>query len=218
MPFQISKILLPSFVGISVYLTINKLFPEKVENWEKDSDSIKGFQGGSARRRLLKQITERILKDRALKIAILSVFATAGIQHFQSEIEALLMDDVFTTLCGGVVEDPELKVVCDIVQDHDLSLHAKSIKALIVSNNLSQEQKISLLKIKLDFIINGECAGKKRFLVMILIGAILAFSLSGLGGGLGGLALLLEAFYRLFQQGRISEALYQQIVKALAKR
>jgi len=214
MPFNISKVLLPSLVGISVYLTIRKLFPEKVENWEKDPDPIKGLRGGSARIRLIKKLTERILKDRALKIAIISVFATAGIQHFQSEIEALLIDDVFNTLCANGVEDAELKVVCDIVQETNLNSHAKSIKSLLVSNTLSQEQKISLLKIKLDFIINGECAGKKRFLVMIPLGAIIAFSLSGVGG----LALILEALYRLFQEGKISKALYKQIVKALAKR
>jgi hypothetical protein len=211
MALNISKILLPSIVGIVVYLTINKLFPEKLESWEKDP--IKGLRGGD-RMRLVKQITERLLKDKALKIAIIYVFATAGIQHFQSEIEALLVDDVFNTLCVNGVEDSELKVVGDIVQEHNLNSHAKSIKSLLVSNNLSQEQKISLLKIKLDFIINGEYSGKRRFLVMTIIGAVLAFSVSGVGG----LALILEALYRLFQEGKISKALYKQIVKALTKR
>lgn len=103
---------------------------------------------------LAKQIVEKILKDRALKIAILSVFATAGIQHFTSEIEALLINDVFNPICVRDV-DGNLKVVCDIIKNHELEVHSKSIKSLIVSNDLSQEEKIALLKIKLDFILKG---------------------------------------------------------------
>ena len=88
------------------------------------------------------------------------------------------------------------------------------MKALLVSQTLTNEQKVNLLKIKLDYIINGECSGKTRFLVMAIIGAILAFTISGVGG----LALILEALYRLFQEGKISKALYKEIVKALTKK
>ena len=35
MTLKFSKILLPSIVGISVYLIINKLFPEKIESLGK---------------------------------------------------------------------------------------------------------------------------------------------------------------------------------------
>ena len=103
------------------------------------------------------------MKDKALKIALLSIFTTAGIQYFQSEIEALLVDDVFKQLCVQKV-DGELKIVCDIIQDHELNLHTKSMKSLIVSSNLGREEKICLLKIKLDFII-------LEFLICILYGA-----------------------------------------------
>ena len=104
--------------------------------------------------------------------------------------------------------------MCEIIQEHELNLHAKCLKSLIVSNEITHEQKVSLLKIKLDFIINGECGGKRRFLVMAIVGAVLTFTISGVGG----LALILEALYRLFQEGKISKALYKQIVKALAKK
>ena len=204
---KLTKILLPSIVGVTVYIIVNRLFPEKVKE-----GPVKGLKGGG-KANLVKEIVKKILKDRALKSAILSIFATAGIQHFQSEIEALLIDDVFNHICIRDV-DGELEIVCDIVQEHGLNLHAKSIKALIVSNDLTQEQKISLLKIKLDFIINGECMGKTRFLVMAIFGAVLAFTISGVGG----LALILEALYRLFQEGKIGKALYKQILKALARR
>jgi hypothetical protein len=208
----LSKVLLPSFVAITVYITINKFFPENVEVLYKDSD--KSIRGGSQTRVLLaKQIAKKLLKDRAIKLALLSLFATAGIQYFQYEIEQLLVDDIFQHLCVKKV-DGKLKIVCKIIQEHELNLHTKSMKTLIVANNISREEKIHLLKLKLDFIINGECVGKKRFLVMAILGAIITFTVSGVGG----LALILEALYRLFQEGKISKALYKQLLKVLSKR
>jgi hypothetical protein len=210
---SISKILLPTVVGISVYIVINKFFPEEVQVFQRDPlKDVRGVRGGS-RIKLAQWIAKKLLKDKALKVALLSIFATAGIQYFQSEIEALLVDYVFKHLCVHKVEE-ELKVVCDIIQEHELDLHTKSIRSLIISNNLGREQKISLLKIKLDFIINGECAGRRRFVIMASLGAILTVSVSGVGG----LTLILEALYRLFQEGKISKALYKQILKVLAKR
>ena len=82
------KILLPSIVGVTVYIIVNRLFPEKVKE-----APLKNLRGGGKRdlvkANLVREIVKKILKDKALKIAILSIFATAGIQHFQSEIETL---------------------------------------------------------------------------------------------------------------------------------
>jgi hypothetical protein len=101
MTVNISKILLPSIVGISVYLIINKLFPEKVESLEKEP--MKDLRGGN-QIRLVHQITKKLLTNKALKIALISIFAKAGVQHFQSEIEALLVDDIFKKLCNKNVD------------------------------------------------------------------------------------------------------------------
>ena len=49
---------------------------------------------------------------------------------------------------------------------------------------------------------------------MAIVAAVLTFTVSGVDG----LTLLLEALYRLFQEGKISKGLYKQILKALAKR
>ena len=201
---SISRIVVPSLVSISIYVAISKFFPEVVNNLDKYSEKDL--------KTILKRILKKIAKNRALKIAILSGFATAGIQHFQSEVEKLLVDDVFDHICTTYV-DGKLRIVCNIIQEHDLDLHAQSMKSVIIANDLNHEEKISLLKIKLDFIINGTYPGKKRFLIMSLIGMILAFTISGVGG----LAIILEALYRLFQEGKISRALYKQIVKALAR-
>ena len=210
MKLNISEILFPTIIGITVYIIIDRLFPEKAKSFK--TDSLKDLRGGG-KLDLVKRIAKKISEDRALKIALLSVFAAAGMRNFQSEIETLLTDDVFNQICIRDT-DGDLKIVCDIVKEHELNVHTKSLKSLIVENNLNQEQKISLLKIKLDYIINGECEGKTRFLIVAMLGAILTCTISGVGG----LSLILEALYRLFQEGKIGKALYKKILKALAKR
>lgn len=216
---MLSKSLLPSFVGISVYILVNKIFPEGEKNLDYNpSPNLKNpspnleIRGGN-RFDLVHKIVEKILKDRALKIALVSIFVTTGYTHFQSEIERLLTDHVFKYICVRNAEG-ELKIVCDIIKDYELDLHSQSLGTLIASNHLGKEEKISLLKIKLDYIINGECSGKARFLLVSIIAALITVSISGVGG----LALFLEALYRLFQEGKISKALYKQIVKALSRR
>jgi hypothetical protein len=205
---KLSKILVPSVVGIAVYIIINKIFPEKdIENIEKT------IRGGGEGEVWFKALIKKIITDKALKIALCSVFATAGIQHFQSEIEALLVDEIFQKICVKEV-DGQLKIVCDIIKDHELDLHSKSMRELIVSESISRDDKIKLLKIKLDYIINGECAGKKRFFIVFILAILITVTISGVGG----LALFLEALYRLFQEGKISRALYEAIIKSLKKK
>lgn len=205
---KLSKILVPSVVGITVYIIINKIFPEKdIENIEKT------IRGGAEGEVWFKALIKKIITDKALKIALCSVFATAGIQHFQSEIEALLVDEIFQKICVKEV-DGQLKIVCDIIKDHELDLHSKSMRELIVSESISRDDKIKLLKIKLDYIINGECAGKKRFFIVFILAILITVTISGVGG----LALFLEALYRLFQEGKISRALYEAIIKSLKKK
>lgn len=208
---NISRLLLPSILGISAYLIVKKYFPEKIENFDKDP--LLSLRAGADETKILSKMLEQIMTNRAVKIGLLTLFGTAAVQYFQAEIEAILIDDVFNRIC---VRDTEgnLRIICNIIKEYELHLDTKSMRELIVSNNLSDEQKIFLLKIKLDFIVNGECGGKARFLVMIIIGATLTFTISGIGG----LALILEALYRLFQEGKISKAIYNQIIKALAKR
>lgn len=212
---MISKLLLPSLVGVSVYILVDKIFPEGEKNVGYNPSPNLEIRGGRGVSRLdiVRKIVEKILKDRALKVALVSIFVTAGYTNFQSEIEKLLTDNVFKYVCVANAEG-ELKIVCDIIKEHELDLHSQSLGGLIASNNLGKEEKISLLKIKLDYIINGECSGKARFLLVSILAALITVSISGVGG----LALFLEALYRLFQEGKISKALYNQIVKALARR
>jgi hypothetical protein len=59
---SISKLLLPSIVGVSVYLIVNKLFPEKIKSF--DEDPLTGLRGGSG---LTNKILKKFLTERALK-------------------------------------------------------------------------------------------------------------------------------------------------------
>lgn len=206
-----SSIFLPTMVGISVYIVVSKLFPEKVSNINSEKDLI---DGEIVRSHLIKKIVKKTIHDRALKIAIISVFATAGFhQYFNQEIEALLVDNVFKELCVKKM-DGRLKIVCDIIEEHELNLHSKSVQKLIITQDISKDEKINLLKIKLDFIINGEYGGKKRFIIVSIIAALITVCVSGVGG----LAIFLEALYRLFQEGKISRAVFEQILnEALLK-
>lgn len=133
---------------------------------------------------------------------LLSIFTTVGYQYFRSEIEALLVKDVFAKICMKDIEnDPKLKIICDIIETYDLNSYSRAIKSLLISNEISMEQKIFLLKIKLDYIINSECGGKRRFFIMVIIAALLSFTVSGVDG----LSIILQA-------------LSKEIIKALVKK
>ena len=69
MKFNIPDILVPTIVGVSVYIIIDRLFPEKVEPFEKDP--LIDLRGGSEVN-LIREIIKKILKDKAFKIAIIS--------------------------------------------------------------------------------------------------------------------------------------------------
>lgn len=175
---SLQKLCIPTIVSITVYILVNKFFPEdKDKDKIIEKDPVESLRGGD-RTKLVGEILKKILEERAVKIALVSLFATAGFQHFQQEIEALLCQKVFEQLCVENT-DGKLKIVCDIVKDLELHSQADSVKELLISNKLTNEQKISLLKIKLDFIINGECMGMRRFLIVTIIGGLLCFTISG---------------------------------------
>ena len=51
--------------------------------------------------------------------------------------------------------DGKLKIICKILEENDFYMQAVTMRKLTVSNKLSDEHKIQLLKRKLDFIINS---------------------------------------------------------------
>lgn len=213
MNLKLSKALLPTLVGMAVYRIVSKYFPETITTNKRNLPT--SLRGGDSKLRLVKRLSKRILSDRALKIAILTAFTTAGIQHYQAEIEELLMYSVLRPFCNEKTKDikDNLSVVCDILQDHDLLSQPDSIKKLIIANDLTREQRISLLQIKLDYLINGKYPGKRRFLIRILLALLVLFALSSSAG----LAIFLEALHRLWIEGKISNAVYNDIRERLGQ-
>ena len=73
------------------YLIVNKIFPEKIKSF--DQDPMTSLRGGDGTTKIFSKIVKKIWTDRDLKIGLLALFGTAALQHFQVEIEALLIDD-----------------------------------------------------------------------------------------------------------------------------
>ena len=214
MNLKFSKALLPTLVGMAVYRIVSKYFPETSITNRKGLPT--NLRGGGSKLRLIKRLSKRILSDRALKIAILTAFTTAGIQHYQAEIEELLMYSVLRPFCNEKTKDikDNVSVVCDILQDHDLLSQPDSVKKLIIANDLTREQKTALVKMKLDYLINGAYPGKRKFLVRILFALLLVFTLSSTAG----LSIFLDALHRLWIEGKISNAVYNDILERLGQR
>ena len=147
-------------------------------------------------------------------IAIVASFGVATMQSFYTEVETLLSEEIWRYVCVRELDgELKLKVVCDILKKHDLNLHTQSLETLIVHDLLTREDKIALLKLKLDCILNGPCPGKGRFVLMAILALVMSLTVSGTSG----LALLLEALYRLFKEGKISRSLYYEIINILPR-
>lgn len=93
-----------------------------------------------------KPVIKKVLNDKALKIAIFSGLSTFGILHFQSKIQALLLNNVFKNISARDVTNRELKITCDIIQKQGLNFYTESMRSSIVSNNSGKQHKINLLK------------------------------------------------------------------------
>ena len=143
-----------------------------------------------------------MLANNAIKAGLISMFFWAGLSYVNDEMASILASDLFNEACPKPVEG-KLKIVCKIIENNGLNLHQKEIRKLLINNGISNADKISLLKIKLDFIINGDYPGRTKFFVL----CILAGSIS-LITGVGGLALFLSALFQLLQEGKIKRALY----------
>ena len=64
----IPKVLLPAIVGVTVYLIVEKLFPEKVKNFEKDPFTY--VRGGANQIKLFRRILNALMNDKGLKIKL----------------------------------------------------------------------------------------------------------------------------------------------------
>lgn len=88
-----------------------------------------------------------------------------------------------------------------------------NVREMVITKNLSNDQKISLRKIKLDAVINSEYPQQKIALIAILTGILVSLMLVGPYG----IMIFLSAIYQLWKEGRISTAMYQKMQKEALK-
>jgi len=224
-----SKIFIPMGVGIATFVIFSTAFPESFVETNQSNpsnkpsrlfrrlkdktsiDSIEKLNKWLSTKRIANKIFKQILRKKAFKVALVATFLTLGVQHFETEILQMLTQRELFYLCGK--KQPEkLETICKIYRDLKLHQFSESVQESVVSSELRYDQRVEMIKIKLDCLINGPCTGKKRFLVVSLIGLILSLTISGVGG----LTIILEALFRLFREGKISKALFKQIITALA--
>ena len=89
---DIVDFLLPILIGVILYRFVDYVFPEKQKNniyWD-----FKNLRGGS-KLNLFNKLTEALMKNWALKFALIGLFATAGTRHFDKEILSLLTNNIY---------------------------------------------------------------------------------------------------------------------------
>jgi len=225
----------PFVVGLIVYFTVRYLFPEKqISNLEseikKDLDlsddttninfqkKIGEVRGGNlVRNNFVREVLKKsreFIKGKSLKAALISVFAAAAAGYFTDEVRALLLDNMLHKLrsqnLAGKLKG-NLKIIVDIITENEIDLHPAIIKELIIDTKLSRFDKLTLLKVKLEYILSEDCTGKRRFIVVTFLAIIATIFLSGTAG----LGLFLEALYELFKEGKLSKAIYNQLKEVI---
>jgi len=201
---KLIQFLLPTIVALTSFYLMNKFFPEK-EEIDNNDDAMRVRGGGDA---IKIKLLEKILTNKALKVALILAFTSAGGLHYNKEIIKLLTDKQVISSCfkdGKILNEP----ICKLVRKYGLNLHTKQINELILNENLTRDDKISLLSIKFESVLHGDYAGKKQMFAVLALGVIIAVCVSGTGG----LALILDALYKMFTSGKLSKAVYERLVK-----
>ena len=198
---KITRIIVPTLVGATVYFIAERLETKKPFDLTSQNESKKN---------IIRRLFIKVRHDKALRLALVSIVATVGLQYFYHHIGAILLNEA---LNKQSVKTQPAGIFFDIVEKHEIALHSKSMRTLIDTQKHSKEEKVELLKIELDFIINNELSGHTGFVII----SIIVLLITACSGGIAGLAIFLEALYKLLQEGRISQALYDRIVEAVTK-
>ena len=197
-------------VGVVTYWICKKVFPEKklVEPIFLDppiSNNIPPIPRGG---NFLTETAKRLAQDRAFKSALLTATAYFGYDMFKEEILALLSSEDMIKEC--LKKNGRVRVeICEIVEELDLVGLKENVRELLIKENLTRDQKITLLKIKLDAVFNAEYPNKKLALLAILTAIMASIILVGPYG----IMIFLAAIYQLWKEGKISTAVYKQMRK-----
>lgn len=191
-------------VGTVTYIFVNRFFPgKKPEIIEMDPDLVRG---GAEVVRV--PMWTKLLSDPALKIGIMSVFLTHFVFVYQNELVAILSSQAVLDVARKRKGECA-KLINDFAVENDLEQYTTKVRELIVKDNLTFTDKVKSLKYKLGYILKGKFTGKKRALALLLIGIVITCSVTGIGG----LCMILDALKKLFEEGKISEAVYIELVE-----
>ncbi len=201
-----NKTLLCITVGGVTYIIVSKLFPEKKTNSGRLDP--KQVSGGSEE--IKASLLQKLLKDRALKVSTISMFAVYTVVGFKDEIinaivSALSDQPVLTAMDKS--KSISAKLVTTIIAENNLSDVTTEVAERVLAKSLTFKKMSVFLKIKLSRILKKGVKGNKRSLILLLVGIITILAMNGLGG----LCLVLEALRKLFEEGEISEALYESL-------
>lgn len=139
--FKIIKVLTPTIAGVSTYFLIRKLFSEKAKVIDKKCKDL--IRGGEY------EVLKNLLDNRALKIALVASFTSAGLAYFSDEVIQFLISDAYRKLCfkdNVLLYDP----ICQMIHEYELDMHTSHINKLILDKELNFDAKVKLLSIKLD--------------------------------------------------------------------
>ena len=199
----------PFLWALIAYYFMERVFPQK----KPEPFSPEDLRGGdTVKLSLFKRILNGLMSNRSFKVSLITLFAVYGGQQFGDEIIKLLASNKFDVFCSENVSG-SLEKVCTIIKENELNLHTESVRKLIIDQNISSEDKINLLKIKLDYILSSESGNKRTFLILCILGLFISMF-----SGIAGLCTFLSALLRLFQDGKLSKALYKKIVSYYSRR
>lgn len=157
----------------------------------------------------------RLLRDRAFKVALALACFSFGLDMFMEEIIAFLSSDKLmeTYKAGELPEGLSIRLQ-KVVEELDLLNMNEKMRGLMLDKYLDRDQKVYLLKIKLDSIINGDYPNKNLAVTMLLLGILGAIVLTGPYG----IMVFLSALYQMWKEGKISTAIYKQVQKQAMKK
>lgn len=211
------------------FFLLQKIFPQKEnKTTTEEKDTVGKDIKVEVKNNGIKNLTKRIWTQRNFKIVLLSFLPAVGFTYFQPPIQSLLTDEVFNHLSNPEKLESDLGIVLKGVELEDLRNKAESVEKFLEKHNLIDEtkgiqtiltnekfndqQKIELIALRLEWMVNSPYPGKKRYIFV----AIFAIIVGVITSRVEGLRFLVKALRLLWEEGRITTALYNSLIHALA--
>lgn len=199
---QIPKTIVYIIVGTGTYYIMEKFFPEQKD--VKPRTDVKLVRGGDEIVRV--PIWRRLVRNRSLKVGVIAVFVAHIGNLYNAELIALLTDaSIINVAKKG--SGKCAKLISRFAAKNGITDAPESLREIVVNQSLTFDKKSELFKNKIEYIITRNFPGKKKYLLLLVFGMMIACALTSVGG----LAVILDALRKLFEKGKISEALYEEL-------